>query len=250
MSRRTRIGTEVRAATRTFLRRRTAVMFTFVFPLILVVIFGALISTEPGGGGLFTEEPAYYLPGYLAVVVLFTPLSRLAAEVIRQRMSNRFEKLATTPLTRWEWLLAHTLVTAALVTVASVLIVVVLAVVAGTPIPRSPLVLVFIVLGVGTFSGIGAILGRIAGTQDGAIAAANTLALPLLFLAETFIPPALFPEWFQPVIPVLPLTPFTRGVRSLITGTGTWMPELAYLTVLAVGFFAVGAAVLPRSEAT
>ncbi len=243
-----RIGTEARAATTTFLRRRTAVMFTFVFPLLLVLIFGALISTEPGDGGLFTEEPAYYLPGYLAVVVLFTPLSRLAAEVIRQRTANRFEKLATTPLTRAEWLVAHTLVTAALVTIASVLIIAVLAVVAGTPIPRSPLILVFIVLAVTVFSGIGACLGRIARTQDGAIAAANTLALPLLFLAETFIPPTFFPTWFQPVIPFLPLTPFTTGVRSLITGSGSWLPELGFITLLAIVFFTLGAAVLPRAE--
>lgn len=248
MTRTHRIGTEATAATRTFLRRRTAVMFTFVFPLLLVVIFGALISTEPGDGGLFTEDPAYYLPGYLAVVVLFTPMSRLAAEVIRQRMANRFEKLATTPLTRTEWLLAHTVVTAALVTIASVLIVLVLAVVAGTPIPRSPLILVFIVLGVVTFSGIGACLGRIAATQDGAIAAANTIALPMLFLAETFVPLALFPGWLQPIVPVLPLTPFTRGVRAIIDGSGGWLPELGYLAVLAIVFFALAVLVLPRAE--
>ena len=247
MSRLSRLQSESVAATRTFLRRRTALVFTFVFPLLLVLIFGALISTDPTGGGLFTEDPAYYIAGYLAVVVMFTPLSRLSAEVIRHRVDNRFEKLATTPLTRGEWLLAHTLVTTLIVIIASVIIVVVLVAISDTAMPHAPILVVFITLGVVMFSGIGACLGRIAQTQDGAIAAANTIALPMLFLAETFVPPALLPGWFQPVVPLLPLTPFTRGVRAAIYNE-PWLLELGVLAVLAIGLFVIGIRALPRVD--
>ncbi len=65
--------------------------FTFFFPVIIVLIFGALVQTQPTGGGLFAEPPAYYVPGYLAVVVLFTPLSRVGRAVARHRDGNRFE---------------------------------------------------------------------------------------------------------------------------------------------------------------
>jgi len=41
-------------------------VFTFFFPVILVVIFGALVQTQPTGGGLFAEPAGYYIPGYLA----------------------------------------------------------------------------------------------------------------------------------------------------------------------------------------
>ena len=244
-----RVLAEADTAGRTFLRRRTAMMFTFLFPLIIVIIFGALISTDPGSEGLFTEDPAFYLAGYIGVVVLFTPLSRLSAEVIRHRTDNRFEKLATTPLTRTEWLLAHTLVTTAVVTIAAVLVVVVLALLAGTPIPRSPVILAFIVAGVFVFSGIGALIGRLASTQDGAIAVANTIALPILFLAETFIPPDLLPAWLHPVIAVLPLTPFSRGVRTIVTDTGDpWLGSLLLLSGLGVTAFLLGVWALPRAD--
>ena len=115
MTRSGRVAASVRAGWHSFLRRRTAVFFTFFFPLLIVVIFGVLVQTQPtGDGGLFTEPAVYYVPGYLAVVVLFTPLSRVGSEVARHRDGNRFEKLATTPLSPAEWLLAETLVNAAL----------------------------------------------------------------------------------------------------------------------------------------
>ena len=63
-----RVGAEFTAAWRSFLRRRTAVFFTFFFPVLLILIFGVLVQTQPTGGGLFTEPAGYYVPGYLAVV--------------------------------------------------------------------------------------------------------------------------------------------------------------------------------------
>ena len=89
MSRLGRIGAETRAAWFAFVRRRTAVFFTFFFPVILILIFGALIRTDPAGGGLFAEPPGYYVAGYLAVVVLFTPLSRVGSTIARYRAGSR-----------------------------------------------------------------------------------------------------------------------------------------------------------------
>lgn len=92
-----RIEAEAGAAWRSFVRRRTAVFFIFGFPLILVVIFGAVVQTNPTGGGVFGHPAGFYVPGYLAIVVLFTPLSRIGSAIARHRDGNRFEKLATTP---------------------------------------------------------------------------------------------------------------------------------------------------------
>jgi ABC-2 type transport system permease protein len=245
----------VGAAGRTFVRRRTAVFFTFVFPLILVAIFGALVRTGQGGSGLFTEPPAYYVPGYLAVVVLFTPLSRVGSTVARFREGNRFEKLATTPLRRWEWLLAHLLVNAVLVGAAAALILAALRL-AGATFGLAPVLLPLVALAVVLFGGIGALLGRIADSQDGVISAANAIALPMLFLAETFVPPALVPRPVRPLIDLLPLTYFARGVRSAVCAgpVAECAPSdpvgsnLAILAALAAVAFVVGAWAIPWTE--
>ena len=245
-----RISAEFTAAWRSFLRRRTAVFFTFFFPVILIVIFGVLVGTRPTGGGLFTEPPGYYVPGYLAVVVLFTPLSRVGSTVARHRDGNRFEKLATTPLSRVEWLLAQTLVNVVIIGLASLLILGLVVLVTGADVVLSVVIIPFVVAAVALFCGMGALIGSLAGSQDGVIAVSNTIALPLLFLSDTFVPPDLLPEWFQPIMNLSPLTYFARGVRAVTyaPSSGSWAVELSVLCVLAVVFVALGAYALPRTD--
>lgn len=248
-----RVRAEATAAWHAFVRRRTAVFFTFFFPVILIGIFGVLVETNPAGGGLFAEPAGYYLPGYLAVVVLFTPLSRVGSTVARHREGNRFEKLATTPLTRAEWLLAHTLVNVVIIGIASLLILGLMALVTGTAsLALSPAnllsVAAFVAVAVALFCGFGAVLGSLAGSQDGVIAASNTIALPLLFLSETFVTPDLLPAWFRPAVNLSPLTYFARGVRDLTYAGAPFGDDLLALAALAVVFFAAGTVTIPRTD--
>ncbi|MFB6168067.1 MAG: ABC transporter permease [Haloferacaceae archaeon] len=254
MSRRRRLRAEFTAERRSFLRRRTAVFFTFLFPLLIVLIFGVLVRTGGAGGGLFARDPAYYVPGYLAVVVLFTPLSRVGSTVARHRDGARFEKLATTPIRRWEWLVAHATVNAAVIGLAALLLLVLTLLLTGAAVTVSLsllLVAPLVVLATALFCGVGAVLGRVADSQDGVIAASNALALPLLFLSETFVSPALLPGWFRPAVALSPLTYFARGVRALTLGApaaSTALANLAVLAVLAVLALAAGALAVPRTD--
>ncbi|WP_101296455.1 ABC transporter permease [Halegenticoccus soli] len=250
-----RIAAEFRAAWFSFLRRRTAVFFTFFFPAILVVIFGVLVETQPTGGGLFAEPPGYYIAGYLAVVVLFTPLSRVGSEIARHRDGNRFEKLATTPLRRWEWLLGQTLVNAVVIGLAGLLLLGLIVLVTGASVPASPdllLLVPFVALAVALFCGLGAVIGRVADSQDGVIAASNAIALPLLFLSETFVTPDLLPAWFRPALSLSPLTYFARGVRAVTyppaAGGDAAAFNLAVLAALAALLFLAGAFAIPRTD--
>ncbi|MFB6120659.1 MAG: ABC transporter permease [Halobacteriaceae archaeon] len=248
MSRLGRVRAETSAGWRAFVRRRTAVFFTFLFPALIILIFGALVQTQRTGGGLFAEPAGYYVPGYLAVVVLLTPLSRVGSTVARHRSDRRFEKLATTPLTRREWLAAQTAVNAAIIGLASVLLLGLLVLVTDAQVRPAPVVALFVVAGVVLFCGVGAAIGRLAGSQDGVIAVSNTVGFPLLFLSETFVPPAMLPDWFGPVVALSPLTYFARGVRAATYGDGAVWPNLAVVAGLAAVAFLLGAALLPWTE--
>jgi ABC-2 type transport system permease protein len=251
VSRTGRVRAEATAAARSFLRRRTAVFFTFFFPVLLVLIFGVIVRSQGTGGGLFALPPAYYVPGYLAVVVLFTPLSRVGSEVARHREGARFEKLATTPLSRAEWLLAQTLVNAGVIGLAALLIFVLVIVATGAAVDLGPATLIvapYVFLGVVLFCGLGAVLGRVADSQDGVIAASNGVALPLLFLSETFVQPDLLPGWLP--VWASPLTYFSRGVRAVTyePAGGSVVSNLVVLVALAVVLFVAGAVAIPRTD--
>jgi ABC-2 type transport system permease protein len=248
MSRAGRLRAEAGVAWRAFLRRRTAVFFTFFFPFLLVIIFGALVQTSGTGGGLFTEPPGYYVPGYVTVVVLFTPLTRVGSTVARYREGNRFEKLSTTPLSRAEWLASHTAVTVVIVGLASLLILGLVMLVTGAQTRLSLLVVPFVGFAVVLFCGIGAILGRVSDSRDGVVAASNTLALPLLFLSETFVPLRMLPEWFRPFVELSPVTYFARGLRAVTFGDGAWVRPILILGGLALIAFILGALAIPRTD--
>jgi len=255
MSRGGRVLAATRAGWHSFLRRRTAVFFTFFFPAIIVVIFGLLVETQPTGGGLFTEPAGWYVAGYIAVVVLFTPLSRVGSEVSRHRTGGQFEKLATTPLRRWEWLLAQTLVNTVVIGLASVLLLALLLAVTGATLALSAglaFVVPFVVVGVALFCGAGAILGSLVDSQDGVIAASNGLAIPLLFLSEAFVPRGLLPSWLP--LELSPLTYLVGGLRAVTFpggnaagGTGPLL-DLAVLTAFAAVAFVAASRLLPRTD--
>lgn len=242
-----RAGSEGRAAATTFLRKPAAVFFTFVFPLILVGIVGVVVSA--GSTGLFGRSQAYYVPGYLALVVLLTPFSRTSTSVARHRTHRRFEKLATTPLRRLEWFLARALVNAVLVGLAGGAILAAVVLVGGASVTPSPLLPLFVLVGAVAFTAIGALLGRISDSEDGAIAASNGVGFPILFLADTFLPPEVLPEAVRPIVPLLPLTPFARGVRAAVgAAPGSGADELVVLVGFTVVVVAVAVVALPWTE--
>ncbi|MFW5984622.1 MAG: ABC transporter permease [Halobacteria archaeon] len=246
-----RVRGEAMAEWRSFLRKPAAVFFTFVFPAILVALFAVVVGA---GGGFFEEPQGYYFAGYLGFVVLLTPLSRLSSTVARGRDNRRFEKLATTPLTRVEWLTAHVAVNAVLIVAASVLIAVLLLVVGGASLSVTPVSVVITVAAVLVastgFCGLGALIGRAVSSQDGAIAVSNGVGFPMLFLADTFVAPDALGAG-TPVVELLPLTYFSRSVRgATFPDTAGTEPAVSFviLVVFSTVLFAAGAYALPWKE--
>lgn len=243
MSRTGRLRAEMTAELRSFVRHRTALFFTFVFPILIVVAFVAAIRA--GDGTLLDAEAAYFLPGYLALVLVFTPLSRIDGSVPRDLAAGRLEKLATTPLTPVEWLLARTVVTGALAAgMGVVLLAIALAATPATATP-SPWLVPLAAAVVVTFAGVGAIIGRLADSEDGAIAVGNAVGFPVVFFSETLVPPGVVPGAVRPVLELSPVTHFARAARTALAG-GTPPPgELALVGLVAVVAFALGAWLLP-----
>lgn len=238
-----RLRAEVALEARSFLRRRTALFFTVVFPVLVVVAFA--LAIRAGEGELLGAEASFFLPGYVALLVVFTPLSRLSGSVPRDREAGRLEKRATTPLRRWEWLLARIVVAGGLALVPAVAVLLVggwltEATVAPSPwlVPLAGSVLV-------TFAGVGVVIGRLSDSEDGAIAVANAVGFPVVFLSDTLLPPTVLPAWAEDLLVLSPVTHFARASRAALAGASPDPTALGVLAVSAAVAFVLGSRALP-----
>lgn len=243
MSRLHRLLAEATAEYRSFVRHRTALFFTFVFPVLIVTAFAAAIRA--GDGEFLGAEASFFLPGFLALVLVFTPLSRIDGSVQRDLAAGRLEKLATTPLSPAEWLLARTVVAAALAAIPGIVLLVIAVVATDASASPSPWLLVLSVAVLATFAGAGAIIGRIADSEDGAIAIGNAVGFPIVFFSETLVPPATVPEVLHPLLALSPVTHFARAARTAFAGGTPAALELGIVILVAIGTFAIGVWVLP-----
>lgn len=244
MSRRSRLTAAVLAEYRSFVRRRTALFFTLVFPVLIVFVFAAAIRA--GDGAFLGADAAYFVPGYIALVIVFAPLSRVAGSVPRDRETGRFEKLSTTPLRPWEWLASRAIVAGGLAT-GPVIAVVLLAVwLTPATIVPSPWIVPLAAAIVVTFAGIGAIIGRVADSEDGAIAIGNAIGFPIVFFSDTLMPPAVLPSIALPLLELSPVTHFARATRAVLGGHSPGTLELFIVIVVGVAVFAIGVRSLPR----
>ena len=154
-------------------------------------------------------------------------------------------------------MLGQIVVNVAVVGAAAVLVLVLVSLLTDAAITFSVLLIPYVVVGVACFCGIGAVIGSVTDSRDGAIAASNAIGLPLLFLSETFVHPDQLPGWFLPFVDLSPLTYFARGVRAAIdpaseagsiAGVDPALANLAILSLLAVVALAVGTRSIPLTE--
>lgn len=243
MSRYGRIKAEALAEYRSFIRNRTALFFTFVFPVLIVGAYVAMIRS--GDGTFLGEHATYFLPGYLALVFVFTPLSRIDGSVPRDQAAGRLEKLSTTPLRPFEWLLARTIVALVLAAIPGAVILAIAVVATPATATLSGWVVLLCIALTVTFAGIGAVIGRIADSEDGAIAIGNAVGFPLVFFSETLVPVDVVPQSIQPALEISPVTHFARATRASMAEGQPVMETVVLVVVVAVVSFYLGVKLLP-----
>ena len=78
-----------------FFRQRESVVFTLMFPVILLVVFGAVLDYDIGGGVAFTQ---YFMAGVIAAGILGASLQNMAISIATERSDGTLKSLAGTPM--------------------------------------------------------------------------------------------------------------------------------------------------------
>ena len=96
-----RVGFEVKA----LVRDRRAFVFTVLFPLILLVIFGSVFDSDISNGVSFTQ---YFVAGMIASGVVYTSFQNLAISVPTEREDGTLKRLRGTPMPPGSYFLGKT----------------------------------------------------------------------------------------------------------------------------------------------
>src|SRR5215204_2709526 len=78
-----------------FFRQRESVVFTLAFPVILLVVFGAVLDYDIGGGVTFTQ---YFMAGIVAAGILGASLQNMAISIATERSDGTLKGLYGTPM--------------------------------------------------------------------------------------------------------------------------------------------------------
>ena len=78
-----------------FFRQREAVVFTLMLPVLLLVVFGAVLDFDLGNGVTFTQ---YFMAGIIAAGVLGASLQNMAISIATERYDGTLKSLAGTPM--------------------------------------------------------------------------------------------------------------------------------------------------------
>ncbi len=184
-----------------------------------------------------------FLPGIIGFTVLTTPLFGMTSICAEYRTRKYFKFLATTKLSKAEWLAAK-IIFYILLMFASVLLILTAGVFVfhmdGT---ITPVAVLLIVAGTVEFTSLGMLLGIFIKDQETSAAIANAIGFPMMFLAGSFFPIDLFPPYLRTVADFLPLTYLNEGLRStMVLGNDAGaLVDLAITAVIAVVFFVIPA---------
>ena len=187
----------------------------------------------------------FFLPGVIGLMTMTTTINWTVGLMTRYRENGIFKKLATTPMTRMEWLTTQILWQLIVVFISLAVIMAVGILVFGMSLTLGPVAIAVIILSSAMFSAMGMIIARYIKEEETASSAASALTFPMMFLSGSFFPLEQMPSFLQGVAAVLPLTYVNNALRdSMIYGnTAGAMGNFLVVMVLAVVFFAIGVAV-------
>lgn len=174
-----------------FWRNPASVFFTVMFPVVLLLIFGAVFggkSVEVGGVSIKTTT--YYVPAIITLSVISATMQSLAMSLVIAREDGRLKRSRGTPLPPWVFIAGRIGNSIVVALMMLALISAIGRLLFSVPIPWSqlPQILVVLVIGAACFCCLGIALTAAIPSQDAAAPIVNALLLPLYFLSGIFIP--------------------------------------------------------------
>jgi len=178
----------------------------------------------------------YYLPGYISAFTMTNAIIGLLSVITDFKRRGIVKRLASTPLTKAEWVIANVLTQTFLALLLTAVMIFVAWIAFGVLAIPDIYSWIMILLGALMFTGLAMLLAAPIKDPEAASALGNLIAFPMMFLSGSFWPLDLMPLWLQKVAWVLPLTYLSDGLRKTMI---LHDPQSAILNYAIVGVLAI-----------
>ncbi len=196
------------------------------------------------------EAMDYFLPGVVAITVMTNSMYGMTGVCAAYKSRGYAKLLATTTLTKGEWLSSKILIYTVLLTL-SVLMTYGIGILAlGLHVTLTPLTFALIPAGALLFTSAGMILGSVTKDAESASAIANALGFPMMFLSGSFFPLSMMPGFLQTAAQAIPMTYLTNGLRDtmLFGNNASTLFNLAVILGMGAVMFVAGSKLMSWKE--
>ena len=200
----------------------------------VISISSTTVNTEQ------TQYVDFLIPGLIGFSILVSPMFSLVNISSEYKKTKLFKQLSLTPLTKMEWLASKVLWYIVLTVLSFLLMVTVGVALFGAHVTLTVWLIPFLVLGPTLFASLGMLVGTVTKNPETAGVIGNIVTFPMMFLAGTFFPISIMPQYLQSIAHVLPLYYIVEGLNNVMVYanyTGAVI-DLAVVAVITVIIFA------------
>ena len=199
-----------------FMRQRESVVFTLLFPVLLLFIFGSVFKGKIAGDVTFSQ---YFLSGMIASALVNTGFQQLAIMIPIERDFGTLKRLRGTPMP-----LASYFIGKVFLVFYSMIVQIGLLLLFGIwlfelNLPDSNIkwlrLLVLVILGTICTTVLGIAFSTVPKSGRGASAVVSPIVIILQFFSGVFFVFTTLPKWMQDFAAIFPLKWLTQGMRSV-----------------------------------
>jgi ABC-2 type transport system permease protein len=240
----TRTISLIQAQARSSLRDPATVFFTFLFPLLLLVVFARAFGQVPNADGTLAMQGVG--PNVVAFGIAYVGMFTAAQSIVEWRVSGMSRVLYAAPI-RTNSILGANLAVGLGLGITQAILLVLLAVMPGLNMILSPHALAalpIVVLGIWTFFSLGMLVGTFTNSVAAASGAINAVVLPMAYVSGAMLPIEMLPDWAIAIGRAMPMRYMVDAIGGGLTGVAPGSTVILSVVVLAASgavFFASAA---------
>lgn len=212
------------------LRNGSVLFWNFAFPILLMLIYGAVMS----------QYMDYMTPGVIVLNALSFGLVSSSTMMLEMREKSVLRRLQATPLPAGQLIGSYLLVNILIGVLQSTLIILSGVLLYKIPVTGVGLALAYpmILAGLLAFMALGGIISGVSAKGGTATAVGMTVYFSLMFISDMVFPLDMLPAWLRDIVPYLPAYPVVQLVRSAMldaTLDPKWMTHVLLLAIYGIG---------------